>query len=181
MKQWNSQVQFNTDNYMVRCIDAVFGQSKSSGKPMITLSFEVVAPDAMNVAGDDYNVAGVKTRPMYYVTKSVDANGDVDVEKTESIKERLDNLTVAFGLPAITDPENPDTEQFKNKVLWALIGSEVSERRKAPTAEQLARGEKVGDVIKNPITGLPLVNYFPKVQQLFGLVPAEQLAAAGKA
>ena len=180
-KQWNSSVQFNLDNYLVRVVDATFGPSKSSGKPMITLTTEIVSPDTMNVAGEDYNVAGVKVRPMYIVTKSVDADGNVDVEKTSNIKTRLDELTKAFGLPAITDPENPDIEGFKGKIVWALVGSETVERRKAPTAEQLAKGEKVGEVLTNPMTGQPLVNYFPKIQQIFGQ-PSEDVIrqATGK-
>ncbi len=149
---------------------------------MLTLSFEIVSPDVMNVAGKEFNVAGVKTQPLYYVTKSVDADGNVDVEKTEGWKGRLDELCNAFALPAITDPENPAIDGFKGKVLWALIGSEPRERRKSPTAEQLAKGEKQGDILCNPMTGQPLVNYFPKIQQLFG-IPSEDVirqAIAGK-
>ena len=163
-------VQFPLDNYIIRCTDEEFGPSKSSGKPMITLKFEVVSPENVNIAGEEYTVAGVQTLPMYLVTKSIDADGNVDMEKTANIKKRLDAICKAFELPEITDPENP-TLGFKGKVVWALVRSESQERRKAPSAEQLAKGIRVGDVLCNPVTGQPLVNYSPKVDEIYGLAP----------
>lgn len=174
MKNWNSSIPFPLDNYIVRILpDATFGPS-SKGKPMITLNYEVVSPESVKIAGEDYNVAGVKTRPTYNVTKSVDEDGNVDVEKTDKIKQMLDDMCTKMGVPLITDPENPDINAFKGKYVWALVGNESVERRKAPTAEQLARGERQGDIIKNPVTGEPLVNNYPKIQQFFG-VPTDDV------
>lgn len=137
---------------------------------MITLRFEIVSPETVNIAGEEFIVAGAETSPAYYVTKSVNESGEVDIEKTETIKKRLDDLCVKFGLPLITDPENPALG-FKGKCVWALVQSDVVEKRKSPTAEQLAAGQRQGDVICNPITGKPLVNYYPKIAEIFGLAP----------
>jgi hypothetical protein len=172
MQNWNSKVQFPTDNFIVRCTEASFGPSKSSQKPMITLEFEVVSPDAVNVAGEDYNVAGQKTRPMYFVTQSIDAEGNLDISKTENIKKRLDDLCEKFGVPPITNPENPDVAVFKGKEVWALLASDIQQKCKSPTADQLSRGLKQGDVIKDPITGKPVVSYWPKIDSFYGLVQA---------
>ncbi len=164
------------DNYILRIMpDVTFGPS-SKGKPMITMNYEVISPESVKIAGEDYNVAGVKTRPSYNVTKSIDEDGNVDVEKTAKIKDMLDDLCNKLGVPVITDPENPDINAFKGRYVWALVGNEAVERRKAPTAEQLARGERQGEIIKNPVTGEPLVNNYPKIQQFFGQPTPDVLA-----
>lgn len=168
-EKWNSKVQFPTDNFKIRCIDESFGPSNSSSKPMITLEFEVVSPELVTVAGQEYGVGGVKIK-HYAVTKSVDEAGVEDASKSETIKKRLDELTMKFGLPAITDVENPELG-FKGKVVWALLKSEIAEKRKAPTAEQLAKGIKQGEIITNPIDGKPLINYWPRIDEIFGLAP----------
>jgi hypothetical protein len=175
MQNWNSQIVFPQDNYILRCTDASFGPSKSSGNPMITLSFEIVAPESINVAGTDYNVAGIKTLDYYLTTQSKDGEGNVNVEKTENLKTRLDDATTKFGIPAVTNPENPSIEEFKGKFIWACVNSKTSERRKAPTTEQLARGEKQGDILMNPVTGKPQTQSFPQIVKIFGVAKSEQL------
>lgn len=139
---------------------------------MIVLEFEVVSPETVEVAGHQYNVAGVKVGKKYFVTQVL-VEGSVDAEKTANCKEKLDDIYAKFGLPPIEDIENP-TLGFKGKIVWALVNSEMAEKRKSPTAEQLAKGIKEGDVLKNPITGKPLIQYFPFVEEIFGL--AEQSA-----
>lgn len=168
MEKWTSKVQFPTDNFQVRCIDEAFGPS-NAGKPMITLKFEVVSPESATVAGKEYNIAGVETQPYYAVTKSLNPDGTEDLEKSAVLKERTLDLYSKFGLPAPENLENP-TLGFKGKTVWVLMQSETRERRKAPTADQLAKGVRQGDVICNPITGQPLVNYYPKVSEIFGVV-----------
>lgn len=166
--KWSSKVQFPQDNFVLLCTEESFGPSKSSGKPMITLKFEVHAPQTANIAGTEYVVAGVEI-PFYTVTKSINADGVVDEEKQENVKKRLNALYAQFGLPEPTDLENP-TLGFKGKKVWALLSSDKQEKRKAPTAEQAARGEE-GEVITNPITGQPLINYWPRINEIFGLAP----------
>ena len=90
MQNWNSKVQFPSDNFILTCVDAAFGPSASSGKPMITLECEIKSPETVTVAGEEYNVAGQKVGKLYYVTTSIDADGNVDIQKTESCKKRVD-------------------------------------------------------------------------------------------
>lgn len=168
MDKWNSKLLFPTDNFKIRCIEESFGPS-NSGSPMITLEFEVVSPETVNIGGTEVSVVGVKAK-HYTVTKSIDENGNEDAAKSASIKKRLDEFTMKFGLPPITNVDNPELG-FKGKVVWALMKSDVQEKRKTPTAEQLAQGIKQGDVIKNPIDGKPLINYWPKIDEFFGLAP----------
>lgn len=171
-QKWNSKVQFPKDNYVIRCMDDSFGPSKSSGKPMITLGFEIVSPETITVDGSEYTIAGTELK-AYYVTQSVDEQGNIDVEKTQNIAARLKKLYEAFGLDFSTfNPENP-TLGFKGKSVHALLYGDVQEQRKAPTAEQIAKGQKQGDVLKNPITGKALVSYYPKIDDIFGLASAD--------
>jgi len=93
---------------------------------MITLEFEINSPDAVSVGGEDYNVAGQKTSPLYYVTKSIDTEGNEDALKTENLKKRLSELATKFGLPEFTDLENPDVSGFKSKKVWALLKGKTS-------------------------------------------------------
>lgn len=170
--KWNNKVQFLKDNYVIRCTDESFGPSKSSGKPMISLSFEIVSPETMVTDGQEYTIAGTELK-TYHVTQSVDEQGNVDVEKTQNIAARLKKLYEAFGLDSSNiNPENPALG-FKGKSVHALLYGDVQEQRKAPTAEQIQKGQKQGEVLKNPITGKALVTYYPKVDDIFGLATAE--------
>lgn len=167
--KWTSKLPFPKDsNYIIACKDATFGPSKSSGKPMITAKFEVVAPDVAMIDGEEVTIAGVEMT-MYWVTQSIDEHGNLDAEKTKSIAQRIEKLYKAFGLDFSTfNPENPDVDAFKGKRVYALLESEPREQRKQPTPEQL-KNKQLGDVLKNPVTGKALVNYFPKCSEIFGL------------
>lgn len=184
MKNWNKTVPFPTDNYLLRIIDATFAPSKGSGKPMITLMTEIQSPDVVSVvengADVEYNVAGIKPRPLYQVTKSVDAEGNVDAEKTATLSGNVDTLYAKLGLTKPADPENHNPEVFKNVVFWAVVTGRKQEKRKSPTAAQLAAGQKVGDVLTNPLTAEPQLEFYPEIQDLnaiYGVATAAQVDA----
>jgi len=63
--------------------------------------------------------------------------------------------------------ENPVLE-LKGKLVHALLYGKPEEQRRAPTKEQLAKGLKQGDIIKHPITGQPLVQYWPQIDEIYG-------------
>ena len=172
MNKWNTSVMFPQDNVVLRCIEQTFGPSKSSGNPMITLGYEIVSPESFNIAGVDYSVQGLKITPGYYTTATLD-----DAEKTKQNEERVFNSTSPerpslYELFEIDttgiDKNNPKLE-FKGKLIHALLTSEVKEKTKSPTAEQLKKGLKIGDVIKNPKTGKPEVTFYPKIVKLYGI------------
>ena len=155
-------------NYILRCVEEIFGQS-SKDSPMITLKFEVVLPEDMEVAGEVYNIAGTPLR-YFQVTQSM-TNGVVDVDKTAACKKRLEKLYAAFDLPTDNiNPENPALG-FKGKCVYALLENQVSEKCKSPTKDQLAKGIKQGDVLVNPKTNKPLTSNYPKISEIFGTAP----------
>ena len=154
-------------NYIIRCTEEKFGPSKSSGNPMITLNFEVVAPEEVIVKGEAYNIAGARVSPMYLTTQSM-KDGEVDVEKTSAAAGRIEKMYNAFGLDFSTfNPENP-TLGFKGKEVFAALYADEDVVRKDPTPEQLKRGEQ-GDPQVNPVTGKDRIQYFTKIDEIFGL------------
>lgn len=167
-QKWTSKIQWPRDNYILRCTEEIFGASKESQNPMLTLKFEVDSPEEVNVAGELYNVAGARTTG-YYVTQVMNEDGTLDEEKTANAQKRVRDLYEKFGLPSDNiNFENPELG-FKGKLQWALLYADEQQQRKSPTKEQLAKGVKQGDVIKHPITGVPLIAYYPKIDQFFGL------------
>lgn len=166
MENWNSNSAWNNDNYILKCIGQSFAPSKSTNNPMITLEFEVVSPESVKIGNDEFNVAGTKV-PYYAVTKTLNEDGSSNDEKSTNNKKRLDELTTAFGLPNVEDVENPALD-FVGKNVWALVSAQPEPRRKSPTAEQLM-ARQPGDILKNPMNGKPLVRYYPKINEIFGV------------
>ena len=170
--KWSSKVMFPRDNFVLRCVDEDFSPSKSSGNPMITLEFEVHSPEEVSVAGEQYTVAGVTSKMYFPTIVFADGEGNKDVEKTERSQARVKELYELFGLDSSNiNFENPSLA-FKGKLVHALMYGDAQEQRKAPTPEQAAKRQQ-GDILKNPITGKPLISYFPKVDTIFGLAQAD--------
>ena len=162
---------FPRENFIIRCTEEIFGASKGSDNPMLTLKFEVDSPEEVNIAGEMFNVAGARISG-YYVTQVLNEDGTLDEEKTANAQKRVRDLYDKFGLPSDNiNFENPELG-FKGKLQWALLYADAQEQRKSPTKEQLAKGIKQGDVLKNPVTGEPLIAYYPKIDQFFGLATA---------
>jgi len=170
-QKWTSKVMFPRDNFVLRCIEESLEQS-SKGNAMIKLVFEVDRPEEVEINGDTFNVAGARSTG-YYVLKVTDGDGAVDTEKTENAQGRIRELYEKFGLPSDNiDFDNPQLG-FKGKLQWALLYADAQEQRKSPTKEQLAKGIKQGDVLRHPITREPLIAYYPKIDQFFGLAEAQ--------
>lgn len=166
-QKYNSSVVFERDsNYILRCISAVFGLS-GAGNPMLTFEYEIVSPEVMTVAGEEFTIAGLKMKTWQVVQTMVD--GVVDVNKTARNKEGLTKLYKAFEFDGEINPENPDTSAFINKTVYAMLSNDAKEQRKSPTAEQLAKGQKQGDIMLNPKTKQPLTYNGPKIGEVFGL------------
>jgi hypothetical protein len=171
--KWNSSVEWQNDsNYVLRCVEESFGPSRSSGKPMITLKFEVASPDTMEVAGEPFTIASTQIMG-YYVTQSVDENGVVDEAKSAECLKRLTALYKAFGLPTDNIDINNPALGFKGKLVYALLTNDRKERRKSLTKAQLDKGVKQGDIMINPITKKILMNNYPKLQEIYGLAPTD--------
>lgn len=177
-KKWNNEIAIPRDNgYILRVIEEGFAPSKSSGKPMITLKHEIVAPEEVEVAGEKITIAGVKANLLnYLVTKSIDEEGKVDESKSSGLKEQLVDAYKNYGVDlqgAEVNVDNPPLG-FKGKLVYAVLDDEAKAMRKTPTKEQLDKGQKIGDVMLHPQTKLPMIEHWPKIVKI--ICPAEQPA-----
>ena len=177
-KKWSSAVQFPADsNYVNRIVSVAFGPSNSSGNPMVTLETEVVSPEEVEVAGEMINIAGVNCK-NYYTTQT-----DSE-EKTANSRKRLAELLANLGIDTSNlnwDNLAPQLKPLVGKLILTMMTSTIQERRKNPTAVQMeaakAKGvtnfRDVGEVMKHPVTGKALINYWPKIDEIFGLAPEQ--------
>lgn len=190
MTNWNSSIMFPTDTvFLNRILDVKFSPS-SAGNPMVTLETEVVHPDEYDVAGEIINISGVKVS-TWYATKVLD-NVEVDSDKTEKAQKRFTQLMTDL-FPQDTKRhtinwDNPDLSGIKGLVVMTHMADDEQEQRKTPTSKQIAEakangvsGDKlkyVGDVMRNPRTGKPMINHRPVLREIFGLAPKEKADAA---
>jgi hypothetical protein len=195
-KKWNSELMLpSNDNFQLRVLEAKHSPSKSSGNLMITLNFEIVVPEEVEIDGELVNVTGVKVRPFYIITHVYskterDGNGnpiidkELTVTKQKSAAEVLNSL--GFESPYDWDNLGAMVAGLKGKIILAAVESEMVPKTKTPTSiqiqEGIARGfrkEQIhGDTMINPITKRPLVDYWPKIVSIFGISPDQSLAAA---
>jgi len=169
MIEYNSSIPWSKDsNYVIRCLAANFAPSKA-GNPMLAFEYEVVAPTEMESGSDKVNIAGVKLR-TWQVCQTLE-DGVVNEEKSAKNKEALAKLYTAFGITTELNVENPDSQAFVGKCVYALLYDEETEQRKSPTAEQLKAGQRQGDIMYNPVTKQPLKRHAPKIGEIYGLAP----------
>jgi hypothetical protein len=137
----------NNVRFIIRCISEEFGPSKSSDNPMITLEWEVVAPESIPVGDKLLTVAGIKLR-QYLSTKIFDRETrEIDQEKTDKAQTRWVEQNKLLGLP-ISDlnPENP-VKRYENVVADAMLYCKEEALFDAPTPKDIAGGAKVGKKI----------------------------------
>lgn len=183
-------------DYKNRIVDASFGPSNRTRNPMITLSLELEAPEEIESVDDKgdvkpYTVAGVVKTKFYLVTAVIPPDGASDAEiaeaaeKTENCRKRCSEFFTSIGInPDTVNWENPDLNPIKGKLIYTEMEANVVEKRKNPTQAQIAKAkakgeEPLGDIMKNPITGKPRVDYWPKVVCVFGSVPGSSTIDTG--
>jgi len=132
---------------------------------MITVNYEVVSPAEVEIDGKQVTVAGTPIK-AYYTT-----GNPGDAEKDEKAKARTRALFENMGLdPATINFDNIDTKPLLGLELMVLISPDEEEMRANPTAAELAKDKKAqGKVLKNPKTGAVLIDYWPKIREVFGL------------
>lgn len=183
-KKWSAAVMIPTSSeYANRITGASFSPSKSSGNPMVTVECEVVTPQEVEVGGEQVNIAGVSTT-NYFVTTVIDPKTKtVDEEATAKKRGQFREFWEKCGLDSSEiNWDNIEVKKLEGKVLLTQMESEMEEKRATPTAEQIAKAKEKGvrpegTIMKNPVTGKPLVNYWPKIREFFGLSPDQTPSA----
>ena len=138
---------------MARCKEAKFGPSSSTGKPMITLVWEILKPERVlcEFDGKEYDLTSLEPR-TYLSLAGEDKKGN----PTDNIAYLVNDLLPRLGLPAEIDDENPlksDTNptglEFVGLIVELYLSSqERKEKRQLPNGTY----ETVKDSQGNDIT-----------------------------
>ena len=174
-QKWNSSTKFPNDNFVCRVTDDGFSPSKSSGNPMITLTFETIGllkndsttTPEIDVGGDLYTISEIKIT-NYYPTIVLSPEG-IDESKTHKAQERVKELYEKFGMDNTNiNFENP-VLGFKGKQVMVYLQDEAKPKRRSPTKAQLEQGIREGEVILNPVTHEAVVDHWPRINRIYGL------------
>lgn len=159
-RRWGSDVQFPTNNYLIRFIEEEIGATQK-GAPTVKLVGEIVSPEEGEVAGIPLTVVGCKIYHNIYF-KSV-ADGVVDEQKTAKMADMVKAFYEKCGLEWNGNTDNPNMG-FKSKFVWATVGNEAVVQRKNPTTEQIKFG-RPGDILKHPVTGADMIKNRPTINE----------------
>lgn len=167
MSQWSSKMPFPKDRYTVRCIEEEFAPSKA-GNPMFTRVFEIVSPSTVEVGEKTIGVAGLKLTQYRTVKVKDQVTKEWDAEKSDKAWGGFrDELLIAgFDPEQEVDDENPPNF-FLNKMFDAVIYGKKVPSTKSPTPEQIKKGERYGDVIKDA-DGNDIVTYQLNLDSIVG-------------
>jgi len=161
VSQWNNKIMFPKDRYTLQVIEEKCEPS-SGGNPMITRTLQVIAPETAQVGDVTINVSGTKVT-QFLVCKVSDGSGGWDAEKSDKAFGRLRDDLLLFD-PSLEqiDDENPPLIA-KGKFVDAVIYGREQKSYKNPTPEQIAKGQKIGDPIKDA-NGKDIVIYQPQIE-----------------
>lgn len=179
-KKWSAELCIPTDsNYKARILKAEFKNSKSSGNPMVEITWELVEPASVLIGEHEVNIAGVESRAYYTISKT---DADTGKKVSASGKEKLEFFFSQVGVTDV-DWENPPVQHLLGKCFLTCVECRPDPRRKTPTATQVETSKRLnkkpeGDMMTNPVTGLPMLNYWPEVKEVFGLSPDGHVAMA---
>jgi hypothetical protein len=186
---WNASIQFPTDNcFANRVVSAKFAPN-NNGNPMITLELEVLTPETYEVDGQLISIAGVKAKHMAVVKNTdsemseeelAESNAKCNARVFEGTPDKP-ALFELFGIDGKTvDKNNPDVKQLEGKIVLTAMSARKEEKRKTPTSAQIAAAKEKGvkpegDVMKHPITGKKLCNWWPQIDDIYGLAPDQTI------
>ncbi len=170
---WNSKLPFPTDRYVLRCIEEEFNTSRNSGNPMLTRTWEICHTEPVQIGERKVDIDGLKIT-QYVITKNKSEDGDGwDGEKSDKSFGRFRDELILLGFDAEgqIDDENPPCFA-KGKVVDAVVKGKKQTACKSPTPEQIRKGQKQGDPIKDD-AGKDVVTYVLTLESILGLSTVE--------
>ena len=155
------------NRYTICCNAETFENSKSSGNPMVVRNWEIIAPESVIINGLPKIIAGIEVK-QYLPTIVLGEDGKRDDAKSDKALARLRDENENLGIAtAQIDDENPELH-CKGIVADAILSSKEYSPRLDPTPEQLKKGIKFGDPIKDE-DGKEVKNYQVNLDQVLGL------------
>lgn len=166
-------------DYILRCIEETFAPN-NNGNPMVTLKFEVVAPQSVTtiVNGKDEEVGITGVTIMSYNTLASTGTAKNTAEgATKFCQDNYRKVLVGFDRGSEEVDWNNPTLGFKGKTVYAHLQDKESPQYASPTKADLAAGKKIGAPLINPKTKRPLTTHYPEIVELFGLAEIQQAGA----
>ena len=166
---WTNKMPFPQDRYSICCIEEEFVMSKSKNNPQLVRTWEIISPPIVQMGDKSISVAGLKITE-YQPTKVHNEDGDGwNTEASDKAFGRFrDGLLLAgFDPNGEIDDENPPLF-MKGKTLDAIVTATKEVACKPPTPEQLRKGQRKGDPIKDG-EGNEVNSYQLKIGQMLGL------------
>lgn len=172
LSTWNSKLPFPKDRYTLRCIEEEFAPSKSSGNPMLSRVWEICCPTPVLIGDREVDIDGCKIN-QFRVVKVKGKDGEWDQEGSDKAFTgfRDELLSLGFDPNGDVDDENPPCFAL-GKVVEAIVYGKKDTARKSPTPEQIKKGIRQGDPIKDA-NGKEIVVYQLAIDTILGLSTVE--------
>lgn len=169
-KLWNFRMFFPTDNYVIRCLNQSAEVSQNNN-PMTVLEWEIVNAEPRMIGESLVDFDGVKFRSWHVTAVK---SGEDQEKRSQDVFNTFDEILCKAGHDTTEgwDDENPP-QILKGKVFYAALAGKEQPMCKSPTPEQVAKGQKYGDVMKDPITGKDVVTWNINLSTLFALFEGE--------
>lgn len=155
-------VRFPKGRYTARCKKEEFTVSKSSGKPMVVRTWEIVLPENVQIGNVTYTVAGTEVTQYLIIKDPSDPS-----KSDKSLGRFMDDLK-KLGCPNWNEVDDENPQLFaEGKVAQIIVDADEYSPMNTLTEEQKAAGEK-----PTPITmedGTAIKRYRPVFKELLGL------------
>lgn len=152
--------------YAIRCINEEFGESKSSGNPMITLEWEIVWPETVDIDGRTVEVGGTDNIMQYFSFNPTD-----EKKRNSAVQAYLD-ICALLNVPQDgLDTDNP-TLVLKGIVADATLYAKDKPELDDPTPEERKEGKKAGKPTLDS-NGKAIINFEIKINQILGVSTQE--------
>lgn len=164
-KGLNMRIQLPTVKVAVQCMSEEFKESANSGNFHIHRTWQIIQAPEVKVNDDNIDLLGVELE-QYLTTKWSDGKGGFLPVTDNKVKKGLGRVYENFEILKLDLPEL-DTDNppliCKGIVADVVISSQAQDLRNPPTPEQLAKGQKVGDVKLDEETGKPVQIFRPNI------------------
>jgi hypothetical protein len=174
---WHSKIFFPKNNYAVRIVDET-NKPSAKGSPMVTLEFEIVNSEPVKIG--DFGMVefdGV-TFKKYMVTWGApdSPSNKFNAEQAQKNFNRYDEFLKACGIDTSNGWDYNNPPSVVGKVLFAQLYGKETVQRRTPTDEEKQSPDeniRLGEILKDPITGKEVRGYQIDVAQFYGICTDE--------
>lgn len=148
-------VRIPRDVYTVRCIEAKFGVSPQKQTPLITMTWEIVAPKSITIKGVNVTIQGMKVQKTFFLT--------------EKAIGRLAEFHRKAGLPvdvSINTEDEMAMEDFCNQYVGLEMKAILYSRESFQKKEVILEDGTIATENMLDDEGRPIVSYWPEMDAI---------------